>query len=406
MVVPFALSVHTFINHVGAYVGFASIVGLALLVLLHFAQARETSTLRKHLEESNDRIVSLESRLSQVVRQGQPAVRAVPASPGPPTVTPAPIGAKCAAVRRVPAPAMLVRSIPGAPAGLAAPALASATRLITTAPPGPVPAAVPAVAPAPAVVGGLAAVAAAPTGAQERGAGLSAPDDTLLVAPATAAARGNGHDQTAVVPAVAASQAPAGPPPPTPPPPRAQIRQEPARPPRRTVVLPPKRRSFARRMLPAVLGAVIIAVIVVAVLVVMGNGGNSKTASSGTRSVSHFHPSRVTVAVLNGTSVTHLAKRVATMLHASGYQKGTVANATVQTHGHTIVGYVPHHREAAVHVARALNVSSGSISVADQAATSACASGATSSGGTSCSADVIVTVGSNLAHLGKAAGAG
>ena len=243
MVVPFALSVHTFINNVGAYVGFASIVGLALLVLLHFAQARETSTLRKRLEESNDRIVSLESRLSQVVRQGQPAVRAVPATPGPPTVTPAPIGAKGAAVRRVPAPATLVRSIPGAPAGLAAPALASATRLITTTPPGPVPAAVPAVAPAPAVVGGLAAVAAARTGAQERGAGLSAPDDTLLVAPATAAARGNGHDQTAVVPAVAASQAPAAAPPPTPPPPRAQIRQEPGRPPRRTVGLPPKRRS-------------------------------------------------------------------------------------------------------------------------------------------------------------------
>ena len=57
MVVPFALSIHTFINNVGAYVGFASIVGLALLVLLHFAQARETSTLRNRLEEASDRIV-------------------------------------------------------------------------------------------------------------------------------------------------------------------------------------------------------------------------------------------------------------------------------------------------------------------------------------------------------------
>jgi hypothetical protein len=402
MVVPFALSVHTFINNVGAYVGFASIVGLALLILLHFAQARETSTLRKRLDESSDRIVSLESRLSQTVRQTQPAVRTVPAAPGVPTVTPAPIGARSAAVRRVPAPAVPVRALPGAPAGLAAPALASATKLITTVPPGPVPATTPAVAPAPAVVGGLAAVAAAQTNAEEQGGHVPAPDDTLLVAPATAAARGNGHDQTAVVPAVAAPQA-ASPPPPTPPPPRAQIRQEPARPPRRTVVLPPKRRSFARRMLPLVLGVLIIAVVVAGVLVVMGNGGNSKTASKGTHGVSHFHPSRVTVAVLNGTSVTHLAKSVATRLHESGYQKGTVANATVQTQRRTTVGYLPHHREAAIHVAKTLHVSRGSISPANQAAISACSSGATSSGGTSCSAKVIVTVGSNLAHLANAA---
>ena len=95
------------------------------------------------------------------------------------------------------------------------------------------------------------------------------------------------------------------------------------------------------------------------------------------------------------------------MLHASGYQKGTVANAPVQTHRRTIVGYVRHHREAAIHVAKALKLSKGSIAVADPAAISACISGAPSTGGTSCSALVIVTVGSNLAHLGKAAaGAG
>ena len=39
---PFAFSVSHFINSVGADAGFASIIGLAILVLLYFAQARET----------------------------------------------------------------------------------------------------------------------------------------------------------------------------------------------------------------------------------------------------------------------------------------------------------------------------------------------------------------------------
>ena len=41
--IPFALSVHHFINSVGADAGFAAIIGLAILVLLYFAQARETA---------------------------------------------------------------------------------------------------------------------------------------------------------------------------------------------------------------------------------------------------------------------------------------------------------------------------------------------------------------------------
>ena len=41
-VIPFAFSVHHFITTVGADAGFAAIIGLAILVLLYFAQARET----------------------------------------------------------------------------------------------------------------------------------------------------------------------------------------------------------------------------------------------------------------------------------------------------------------------------------------------------------------------------
>ncbi len=44
------ISVHHFINSVGADAGFAAIIGLAILVLLYFAQARETAKLREHAD--------------------------------------------------------------------------------------------------------------------------------------------------------------------------------------------------------------------------------------------------------------------------------------------------------------------------------------------------------------------
>src|ERR1700689_2173714 len=101
---PLAFSVHHFISSVGADAGFASIIGLAILVLLYFAQARETSTLRDRADEAEQRAVQLEAR------------RAAP-RPGPwpsPPPRPIPPGA------RPPAP--------GAPAaaGAAAPGAAAA----------------------------------------------------------------------------------------------------------------------------------------------------------------------------------------------------------------------------------------------------------------------------------------
>ncbi len=76
--VPFALSIHHFISTVGADAGFAAIIGLAILILLWFAQARETASLREHAYEATERIQRLEARLAQVGRpaqaepQGQP----------------------------------------------------------------------------------------------------------------------------------------------------------------------------------------------------------------------------------------------------------------------------------------------------------------------------------------------
>jgi hypothetical protein len=39
-----SISVHGFVNSVGAYVGLGSLLAVALLVILYFAHARETAT--------------------------------------------------------------------------------------------------------------------------------------------------------------------------------------------------------------------------------------------------------------------------------------------------------------------------------------------------------------------------
>src|ERR1700704_5244883 len=81
---PLALSVHHFINSVGADAGFASIIGLAILVLLYFAQARETATLREQSYEWAQRVQQLEARLAQISRQpaAPPAPAPAPVLPG------------------------------------------------------------------------------------------------------------------------------------------------------------------------------------------------------------------------------------------------------------------------------------------------------------------------------------
>ncbi|HWK16234.1 MAG TPA: hypothetical protein VNR66_02160, partial [Solirubrobacteraceae bacterium] len=72
----YAFSVHNFINSVGADAGFAAIIGLAILVLLYFAQARETASLRENAKEAAARIMELERRLAQLAQSQAPAAQA------------------------------------------------------------------------------------------------------------------------------------------------------------------------------------------------------------------------------------------------------------------------------------------------------------------------------------------
>ena len=91
-----AFSLQSEINKIGAYAGFAAIIGLALLVLLYFAQARELRRLSDWIDQEGDRL------------------RSVPASPASARPTVIPQGGVVA----VPPPSSAVTTaVPGAGRG-------------------------------------------------------------------------------------------------------------------------------------------------------------------------------------------------------------------------------------------------------------------------------------------------
>jgi hypothetical protein len=212
LAVILALSVHDFVDKIGAYVGFAAAIGLALFALLLFSQARELKRLREWGAQTHDRIAELEKRLAaalELARRASSSQRtgvssAHPAAQragGPATASRATQAAR-AAVARTSSPTRLPL-LPAAPARVAGAALGSATVFVPLPkhPPGaaPVPSPTPATTAAPAARPATpVAVPAPPTPAEASPAPVPA-----TPAPATAAAQG---------PAQPAASAPASPP--------------------------------------------------------------------------------------------------------------------------------------------------------------------------------------------------
>ncbi len=153
------------------------------------------------------------------------------------------------------------------------------------------------------------------------------------------------------------------------------------------------------------LGAVLLVAVVAIALVVITSGtstsGSPTNASRTTNApaVKHgaaFSPSSVTVAVLNGTATNQLAHHVAARLAAKGYREGRIATAANQTEATTVVAYLPgaKNRTDARHVASALNLRSTAVQPIDQTSQQvACPPPG------ACSANVVVTVGADLATL-------
>jgi hypothetical protein len=134
-----------------------------------------------------------------------------------------------------------------------------------------------------------------------------------------------------------------------------------------------------------VVGAV--AIVLVAVLAVAGafSGGGAKSHAAAPTSAGTAAPSTASspatssprrhrgagavghlrVAVLNGTTVPGLARRVADRLVASGYRIGTVTNASNQQHPTTTVSYAPGAQAQAQSVAQQIGAAAGAVQPLD-----------------------------------------
>jgi LytR cell envelope-related transcriptional attenuator len=363
--IPFAFSVHHFINSVGADAGFAAIIGLAILVLLYFAQARETKSLREQNYDAAERVQQLELNVAALSR-AQPSLGAMAARPAP---APAPAGFSR------PATAAPFAAVPVAPAGVGAPALTAATRLIPAAE-------------GTTVLTGVAAgtaTAVSSPGVSERAPGPNA-DVATGPPPSTTAGGANGvAPERAPRPTGAGAGRPAAVSPPR--------RGAPAR----------TRRSRASRGFLVAIGLLGVVAVVAVLLVVTSSGGSGHTASTAASTSNApkprhrtrpapFQPASVTVAVLNGTATANLAHQIALRLGSAGFKQGTIATASDQTQTATVVGYLPGHRKDALAVAASLKLGSASVQPVDQSNQAvACPPPA------ACAANVIVTVGSDLA---------
>lgn len=146
--------------------------------------------------------------------------------------------------------------------------------------------------------------------------------------------------------------------------------------------------------------AVAAAVVLFAATSIGGSGthsaGTHASNSPGSARSSHaaaFKPASVTVAVLNGTSVNQLAHRVGDKLAALGYKEGTIATATTQTETATTVAYRPgaKNRTGALHVASALKLHRSAVQPISQSTLQVACPGPST-----CTANVVVTVGADL----------
>jgi LytR cell envelope-related transcriptional attenuator len=384
--VPFALSVHHFISTVGADVGFASLIGLALLVLLFFSQARETATLRRRADEAGMRIQELEAELADLGEQlaaipAEISVRA--AAPRSGAAQPGiPVGAGAGSASALP---------PAAPAGVAAPALAAATRLI----PGPVHP-MPEYQPATAAGNGNGSprpVVAASAATVQRPVQASAPGSGRPLTPPPPRTGGSGRTGRGPGPGQGRPPGPGQPRP-----------VGPARP-SGAPLRPPPRRPRTSLVLGGVIAAVAVAAVVVGVIVLTGGKGASSASKSSsgaslathrtTSAASAVRPSSVTVSVLNGTDMQGLALTVFNRLLADGYRKGSApANAADQTHTSTIVAYIaPAYRRDAEAVARSLKLSPAAVQAVDPTTKATVCPPSQA-----CTSAVVVTVGTNLAQ--------
>src|SRR3954465_3889506 len=84
-----ALSVHDRIEQYGSYAGYAAVLGLAVLSLLYFAQAREVKRLREWAGRAPERDADLQQRgIADAQRRAQAQAVGPSPAPRPPAAAP------------------------------------------------------------------------------------------------------------------------------------------------------------------------------------------------------------------------------------------------------------------------------------------------------------------------------
>jgi hypothetical protein len=422
---PLALSITSEIKTLGAYAGFAAVVGLALLALLYFAQARELRRLTEWAGRAPERNGPSGPPPTQArplagdplgtgpnVRPLGPARPQLPGQSAGALAQPTPIPGLGVPASTLPLPGvgaaaaadghgLPATSIAGAtqtqPAQAGSPLLGAppATGGPSFPPPPGVPGSGPAgYPPAPPLPGQpfppAPSLSGQPFPPPPRAPGAPVPAD------------GGARAQPLVGPASPSRPVPGAPPrrPPAPPAER-QGGSSPGGSRR------PRSRPPTRRTLGVVVGAFVVLVVVVfGIAHIAGGGGGTagpatrtsqnssappgidSTQSPTTPAATTIAPSTVTVAVLNATGVSGLAARIATRLHTAGYVKGYIGDAPEQSLASSTVEYAANEQPAAKQVAVALGLSPSAVAPLD-AATAAVSP-------TVGDAQVVVSVGSDL----------
>ena len=402
------LKVNEDLKTIGALAGLAAVPGLGVLSLLYFGQAREVRRLREWAGRAPERAAELEARVTQ---EAQRRIQSPPTQPGPrPATAPATPAGKGNGV---------ASTTPGQPATAAAQAAAGAAAGADAKPDGEKAgeeakegAAAEAKPDAEKAEDAKQAEGAKPgekakegeeaktadgagkkadeadkpaVGAPAAAAATSAaPAASATAAPPQQPATGSSPPRTGpgTAAATAASSAvrPHSPAPPIPPRPPAPARATPAP----SATLPPRNRvtggaaaltdRLGRHGLLAV-GAILLALIVTGVVIasVVGGGGGGKSTPPAPNSVgaapaikatgngaapaaAKAQRAQTSVAVLNGTTVTGLARSVANRLEEQGFTTVAVTDAANQTQSDTKVEFGNGHAAEARDVARTLKV--------------------------------------------------
>jgi hypothetical protein len=375
------------VQDIGAYAGIASVVGLAVLSVLYFSQARDVKRLREWAGRAPE-------RAEEGVAAAQPVPGRVVAQPQQkPAATPAPAPAVPAAAGAAPAAAGAAAGGATATgqskhgAGEAVPAPGAQPAAVAAAAGNPPAAAGAQAAPAPSKPGGKPAAPEAKPAPEAQPAAPAAPPGAPAAPPGAPAAQPAAPaaqpGAPAAQPAPGGPARPAAPPVPGAPRPAGPAAARPGvRPaPQTTAVIPPKRGAWhqrlfgsTRNLILAVGGVLLLGAGVALALTQLSEeepttpttpqaqqpveNGREEERQNGERRRRRpaIDPSSVTVAVLNGTTVPGLAARVSDEVQSAGFEVGTVANSSEQQRAESVILFAPGHEREAAAVSRRLDI--------------------------------------------------